>query len=235
MIKNVRLVGRQDNMVDIMIPDRTGVSAYKIWVSPTLEGAYDLNPATTGLVEILELSPQQVYVSPSLKRQGREKQMGSNRGITRVVFNINDFSVNDPNVPNDDQQFYLRVQEVDMSGTGTSFSPILIVPPPEFYYFQQGTLTLVATIPDTGLNQGDLPNNSAISFIVPKFASYVHMLQTGGTGQLLYSPIESMPLINIPSGGLNLFSCANKQFIFSTDGGSATFQLFVSVVLEGSL
>lgn len=229
MIKNVRLVGRQDNMVDVMIPDRKGVSAYKIFVSPTLQGAHTL----TGLVQIVEIAPQEVFISPSLRKQGREKQMGSNRGISRIVFNINDFASANPSIPNDDQQFYLRVQEVDMGGTATGYSPILIVPPPEFYYFQQGTLTLVADLTDTGLAQGDLPNNSALSFIVPKFASYVHMLQTDGAGQLLYSPIESMPLINIPSGGLNLFSCANKQFIFASEGDVATFQLFVSVVLDG--
>ena len=48
MIKNIRLVGRQDEMVDIMLPDRKSVSSYKIFVSATMQGAYDF----TGLIAV---------------------------------------------------------------------------------------------------------------------------------------------------------------------------------------
>jgi hypothetical protein len=224
MIKNIRLVGRQDNMVDIMIPDRKGVSAYKIFVAPTLNGAYDLNPATTQLVEILEIKPQQVYISPSLKRQGREKQMGSNRGLSRVVFSINDFAASNPNIPNDDQQFYLRIQEVDMSGTATGYSPILVIPPPEVYFFRKAPMTLVGTAGGSS-SSGSLPNNADMNFIIPKYATHVVIKQTSGT--LLFSPLESMPFITV-GDSLVLFNTATKQFILS---GAAGFEIFLSIEL----
>ena len=90
--------------------------------------------------------------------------MGSNRGLSRVVFSINDFAASNPNIPNDDQQFYLRIQEVDMSGTATGYSPILVIPPPEAYFFRKAPMTLVGTAGGSGIwNNFDYSSNSRIS------------------------------------------------------------------------
>ena len=233
MIKNVRLVLRKANLVDIAIPNRSGVASYQIHVANTLNGAFDLVPGTTGLVNIFNVNSLQEFRSPSLKNNKRERQQGSNRGITRVLFDPMDYYDPTTTTPTDDQQMYLRVAEVDAGANVIGYSPILVIPPPEFFYFPRGTITLVGNVPNLGKSAGDWSDVTDMSIIVPKYANYVNISRT--SGNLLFAPSEGMPFIQINSTNrddLTVFGSSNKQFIFSGGGGAAGFQVFLSVLHE---
>ena len=231
----ITLSMRKANIVNVVIPLREGVANYKVYVSNNLANAYD----PSGLVNIFDARANKVFFSPTIKNRTNPKyELGVNRKITRLVFDPMDYYDPTTNTPKDDQQIYLRVQEVNENGSSLGFSPILIIPPPNFFMYPTGAITLVhnAVENNGGVSVGDLPHRSDLSVIVPNYLNFFRIFVPQASAKaLLYSPNAGMPYVPVPVGGtLNLFSIANNQLFFASEdnAGVATMSIFLTCSLD---
>ena len=227
------LLNRRRNLVDIAIPMQDGVVSYKVYISNSLADAY--NPATIVVLTAngsdLVVKSGSVFRSPSLVRKKQEMQMGSNRGITRVIFDPMDYYDPTAKVPTDDQQMYVRIRGINSLGTVLNFSGILVVPPPNFYKFPSGAMTMIHNaVPNLDSKVvGDLPSIKDLHIIVPSFVNFfrIHCSAVGPNNQdLLYSPNAGMPYIRVKNNDdLSIFGNANNEFFFVSDDSSNTSKL----------
>lgn len=231
----ITLSERKKNYVNIVIPLKEGVAGYKVFVANSLANAYDI----TDSVNIFDVNHNKVFLSPSIKKnKNPHYELGTNRKITRIVFDPMDYYDQTNNTTTDDQQFYLRVQEVNKSGLATVLSPILVVPPAAFFMFPSGSLTLAhpAVPNDNNVAAGDLPSPTDLSFVVPNYLNFFRLhVPNGTTKNLLYSPSAGMPYVQVTEGDvLNLFSIANNQFFLacSTNGDTCAMDLFLTCSLD---
>ena len=139
--------------------------------------------------------------------------------------------------PPDDHQMYIRVQEVSKSGVVGALSEILIVPPPNFFMYPSGAITLAssAVANHGGITVGSLPHPTDMTFVVPNYLNFFRLhVPATATHDLLYSPNKGMPYVLIPKGeSLKLFSIANNQLFLASDGAGVTdMNLFLTCSLD---
>ena len=231
----ITLSERRANIVNVLIPLKEGVASYKVYVANSLANAYTLANA----VNVFDVVHNKVFLSPSIKsKRNPHYELGVNRKVTRIVFDPMDYYDPAKNLPTDEQQLYLRVQEVNKNGLATTLSPILIVPPANFFMYPSGAITLAhGAVPnDNNVSAGDLPSATDLSFIVPNYLNYFRLHVPTGTAQnLLYSPNAGMPYVQVTEGGvLSLFSIANNQFFLAcaSNGNTVAMDLFLTCSLD---
>lgn len=230
----ITLSERKKNYINVVIPLREGVGSYKVFIANTLDNAY--NPTT--LVEIFEVRHNKTFLSPSIKKSRNPNyELGVNSKITRMVFDPMDYYDPTTNTATDEQQMYLRVQEVDKSGTALALSEILIIPPPNFFMYPSGAITLTSSLIHNhgGVSVGSLPHPTDMTFVVPNYLNFFRLhVPAAATHDLLYSPNKGMPYVLIPKGEIfNLFSIANNQlFLASAGAGTTDFNLFLTCSLD---
>lgn len=230
----ITLSERKKNYVNVVVPLREGVGSYIVFIANSLENAYD--PAQ--LVQIATVNHNKIFLSPSIKSaRNPNYELGVNSKVTRIVFDPADYYDPTLNTPTDDQQLYLRVQEVDKGGVPLSLSPILIVPPPNFFMYPSGAITVAhGTLPNHGgKTVGDLPDPRDLSFIVPNYLNFFRLhVPSTATHDVLYSPNAGMPYVLVPIGDIfNLFSIANNQiYLASAGGGTTAMNMFLTCSLD---
>ena len=231
----ITLSERKKNYVNIVIPLKEGVASYKVYVANSLENAYNLPNS----VNVFNVNHNKVFLSPSIKKSKNPRyELGTNRKTTRIVFDPMDYYDPTQNLPTDDQQLYLRVEEVNKGGVSSGLSPILVVPPATFFMFPSGSLTLAhSAVPNhNNVSAGSLPSPTDLSFVVPNYLNFFRLhVPNGATKNLLYSPSAGMPYVQVTEGDvLNLFSIANNQFFLacSTNGDTCAMDLFLTCSLD---
>lgn len=230
----ITLSERKKNYVNVVIPLREGVGSYKVFIANSLDNAYD----PTALVEIFEVGHNKTFISPSIKKSRNPNyELGVNSKITRLVFDPMDYYDPTQNTPTDEQQIYLRVQELDKTGVLGALSEILIIPPSNFFMYPSGAITLVSTTVNNhgSVSSGDLPNPTDMTFVVPNYLNFFRLyVPASATHDVLYSPNKGMPYVVIPKGEtFSLFSIANNQLFFASAGaGATTFNLFLTCSLD---
>ena len=170
----ITLSERKKNYINVVIPLREGVGSYKVFIANTLDNAY--NPTT--LVEIFEVRHNKTFLSPSIKKSRNPNyELGVNSKITRMVFDPMDYYDPTTNTATDEQQMYLRVQEVDKSGTALALSEILIIPPPNFFMYPSGAITLTSSLIHNhgGVSVGSLPHPTDMTFVVPNYLNFFRL------------------------------------------------------------
>ena len=231
----ITLSERKKNYVNVVLPLREGVGSYNVFIANSLKNAYD----PTQLVQIATVRHNKIFISPSIKSaRNPNYELGVNSKVTRIVFDPADYYDPTTNTPTDDQQLYLRVQEIDKGGIPLSLSPILIVPPSNFFMYPSGAITVTHdSVPNYGGKAvGDLPDSRDLSFVVPNYLNFfrLHVPQTAGH-DLLYSPNAGMPYVLIPKGEVfKLFSIANNQLFLACANGAGTtdMNLFLTCSLD---
>lgn len=230
----ITLSERKKNYVNVVIPLKEGVGSYKVFLSNTLDNAYD----PTALVEVFTVGHNKIFLSPSIKKsRNPHYELGVNSKITRFVFDPMDYYDPTTNTLSDELQMYVRVQEISKSGVAGALSEILVVPPPNFFMYPSGAITLASSTVNNygGVTVGSLPHPTDMTFVVPNYLNFFRLhVPTTATHDLLYSPNKGMPYVLIPKGEhLNLFSIANNQlFIASAGAGATEFNLFLTCSLD---
>lgn len=227
----ITLSERKKNYVNVVIPLKEGVDSYIVFIANSLANAYD--PAQ--MVQIATVGHNKTFMSPVFKKhRNPHYELGVNSKVTRIVFDPMEYYDPTQNTPTDDQQLYLRVQEVK-GGVPMELSEILIVPPANFFMYPSGAITLVHNaVPNHGTKSaGDLPDDRDLSVVVPNYLNFFRLVVPSTSNGILYSPNKGMPYIPIASGAeFSLFSIANNQLFFAGDGGDATLNLFLTCSLD---
>ena len=230
----ITLSERKKNYVNVVIPLKEGVGSYKVFLSNTLDNAYD----PTALVEVFTVGHNKIFLSPSIKKsRNPHYELGVNSKITRFVFDPMDYYDPTTNTLSDELQMYVRVQEISKSGVAGALSEILVVPPPNFFMYPSGAITLASSTVNNygGVAVGSLPHPTDMTFVVPNYLNFFRLhVPATANHDLLYSPNKGMPYVLIPKGEhLNLFSIANNQlFIASAGAGATDFNLFLTCSLD---
>lgn len=214
---------RAPNLVVMTIPDKAGVSRFRIRAHKTLTGA-----ATAGATDVVfEVDKGAHFKSESVQKKGRGYPYapGSTRGHAWCAFDPDDFY--DPTtagvaqLPPDDQYGFYRVEEFSIAANAyLAEGPILIVPPAGFWSTQDPAMALQVSIPQTSGNEADLKGVPA-----PAAAIRIHMpgaLKSGHVRNLdnkvlYYSLGDKAPMARIPnSGEISLFSGVSDMLVLAT-------------------
>jgi hypothetical protein len=159
---NVRcgVLQRSTNFVDLVVRQRPGTTAFRLWGSTSLAEAYGTltgsNIAGSGGVNLLEAPVGGMAQSATvIRRNWRVEE--NRRGQTSFQFDSADYLTGLAPFPTDDQIVYLRVQE-KRGGVWTAITgaidngipirgPILIVPNPAAYGQAAAVLSLQTNAP----------------------------------------------------------------------------------------
>ena len=230
------LLERSQGLVDLTLRDNPDTTKYKILVHRNLDSC---RTAPTTILE--DITQGSMYRSPTLVRKGLGRTMDSNRGLTRITFDLSDFADGGggsaPTVPLENEIIYLRVQEFSRSAnTYLSSGPMLVIPPTGFFNIRNPLLQVGGTAPNSTVSLGtpiSSPGTGDQLHLVFPFYSQtnnIRNLAAGGGNSLAYSSGHSMPAMLLPANSdFGLTSAAYSELILAGDGGDVQFVVSLGV------
>jgi len=226
-----RLLERNRNLIDMQIPFSAAVTKYRFRASNTLNGAF------TAPVTMFEVDTKRTYASPTLHKRNLEHFQGAITNLTRVRFDINDFSLPSNTIPLDDFQFYLVIEEFRGGAYVTNSSPVITIPTTEHYHLRYTPISLYGTAPIVGTAAPGLPAPPGSLVISTGGVTDSLLIKNNNTApgdRLLFSIGENSPLIVLAAGeSINLREVGAKIISLVTDAGTAVpFDIISSVNID---
>ncbi len=221
---------RYSHQVELVMPHRPDLRGFQVSASDTLDGAF------AGATPMFEVRSGGTYRSPSIRARRLGLTSETNRGLTRVLYDPEDFWAGGATLPNDYEQGYVRVAEVAVDGTVGPQGPIYVVPPPGFLNTPRPALTLRGTAPSVTVPSNFLPPATAMHIVLPQFADNVRIQNLSTTDELLLAFGEGQPLITVPYSATApshvevLTDGAFKHVFLCADGATPAFDLRVAIV-----
>ena len=166
------LVERHKRIIDLAVPTNTTASSY------VFGAAVSLNAAYSGVTSMFEVPAKASYVSYSIRKSGENLVQESNRGLTRAMWNPDEFSSG--TVPGDSLITFVRVAPRDGAGVLGNYSSILVVPPPDFFSSGRKNLVLNGTAPNVAAGVNNIPPQNAMRIALPHFADEIILYNNGG-------------------------------------------------------
>jgi hypothetical protein len=155
----------------------------------------------------------------------------TNRGLTRVLYDPEDYWVAAGSMPHDADISFLRVRPISVDGTVQPAGGVLIVPPPAFFTNPRPSLAVTGFAPDVTSLASGLPPVGALQIVVPRFTDNIRIRNTDGADELLVSFGAGQPELTVPSGQVETFYDAGVSEIFlHSSGGEASFELRFAIV-----
>ena len=234
------LLERSQGLIDLTLRDNPDTTKYKILVHRNLDSC-----RTAPTTIITDLAQGSMYRSPTLVRKGLGRTMDSNRGLTRITFDLSDFADGGggvaPTVPLESEMVYLRVQEFSRSANSYLPSgPMLVIPPTGFFNIRNPLLQIGGTAPlTTSVSLGNpipAPDGATMAeqmHIVFPFYSQtnnIRNLEKGASHHLWYSSGHSMPGVYLhEQSDFGLTSAAYSEIILAGDNKAADFVVSLGV------
>lgn len=230
-------------------PDILG---YRVRVANSLDNAYGPTNGvggvgTTALFEVLR---DRVLVTKTIRLRGTGVSGDTTRGLTRAIFDPNEYFGLTPEVPPDSALWYLRTQVSTVStaaaagsvqagfpggvfpGTASAAdqSDILIMQDPTFFSVPRPALTLYGTAPDVGAVPGLPAPAEAMRFHVPAFADAMVITNHGGA-PLFFAVGADQSLAQVdPGTSFSHASGMKDELVLAADGANPNFSIVVSTV-----
>ena len=255
------IVERSTRLIDLKLPQDPRVPQYRLWGAQTLDDAYGAPTASgvtgTGPSQILEAMRGDNIRSAGLVKRGVGLVDESTRRMTRVKFDIEDFSsVPGSGLPQDDEFLFLRVQEYNLAqqdyGTVLGaidhgdpvLGPITVIPNTMFWGMATASITVQGNAPtNTGCTFGRLPVfhddmqlPNPMHIVLPRRTTYLQLQVTGST-YLLVSFGRGMPMSRVSKDEGLIYQVAagiKEILVASADNtgvGAATVPFAAHVVL----
>lgn len=225
---------RSKGLIDISISNQTLRGMDEVIVY----GASNLADVLANPIEIFRTRYDLNFKSKSILRQrlGVEE---SQRDMTRMVFNLNDFATAAPNprIPTDEEVCFIRLRgKMKATGELTDFGPVVVVVPYDFFSVTAPIFTVVGVAPD--IASGGLPDNlgeGAINIHLPYFSQTISVQNLAiNNDELLVSCAPGMSPTIIPAGDqLSLTGGAVPEFFIAGDGVTPPFTIRASLVNRG--
>ena len=211
----------------------------------TLEvhGASSLNDAFLNPSLLFSLKTGRTYLSPTLKKKRLKGQEDNKRDITSFLFNLDDFTTvpqaGVTRIPPDSDVVYIRLRGVLRDGSTTSFGPIFIIPPYDFFGVTVPFLTTVGNAPDLATN-GVIPDvlgEGALNLHLPYFSGTFNIKnfsQAQGGSNLFFSLSAGMtPSILRPGEELTVTGVSVPEVFVASDGGTPLFSIRCGIINRG--
>lgn len=228
MITIPRLLDRLPNRIDMAIRDPgPDVSSFVFGIADTLDNAF----AAPNVVFTVPRNGW--YRSRSVIRRKWGVTDGSERGLTRVFFDVEDFWQAGGTYPHDPNQFYVTVAEVNAAGVQRPFGPILSVPPPMFYDTPRPTMSLVGTAPNVAGIATGLPPVGAMAVALPRYSTNIRVKnsEAGGGNTLFFSFDDGQPEISMAPGESDIFYDSSvSDILVRGGGGTAAFEIRCALI-----
>lgn len=220
-----RLANRSTGLIDLALPTRPGVASFTIRSNVTLTTAWG---ATTAFITGVRANTW--FRSPTLTRKRIGTYPDSMTGLTRVSFDPDDYSSATMN--GDATMQYLVVQELDIVGNILSTSPVLIVPPTNFFATGRATLVVQGSATAVAAGTDGLPPSNGSRALLPMFSDEVTFYNTDATQDLFVSFGQGRQELTVPQGGSRTFTEAGAWDLWlrGPPGGAADFEATFSVV-----
>jgi len=224
---------RSKGLIDVSIPNQSlrGMDEVRVY------GASNLMDAFNNPIEILRTRYDVNFKSSSILSQ-RLSVEESSRDLTRMVFNLNDFSTAPPNprIPTDEEVCFIRLRgKMRATQELTDFGPVVVVVPYDFFSVTAPIFTVVGTAPD--INTDAVPDNlgvGAINIHLPYFSQTISVQNLDDTDNLYVSCAAGMsPTIIRPLDTLSLTGGAVPEFFLAGDGATPQFTIRTSLVNRG--
>jgi hypothetical protein len=250
----LNVIERSPRFIDFAIPVEDGISSYTILVAKLLNDAYAYTGALTNGVTpvaaadvLFNVPTGTSFRSPGIRQRRLGRTDESQRGLTRIVFDIMDyFGPANPNTPHDSNIAFFLVRPFSVaSGALLEPTAIYVVPPPDFFCSPSPVVTLTGTAPNTGMGtvggnilaQVNATTNlppGAMNIVLPRMTHHVALrsLAAPAGADLLYSfdvgntsstlPAEEFYDATLPSA---------KYVLLEGEGATVDFSLQVAVAM----
>lgn len=220
-----RMTERHANRIELVLPADPGVKAYRIAAANTLDTAF------AGATTMFTVPSGGTYRSPGIVGRRLGFTQYHNRGLTRALYDPEDFWAAAGSLPHDADIGFLRVTQISHDGVAQAAGPILIVPPPAFFVTPRPSLTIVGSAPNVAVLATGLPPPGAMHIVLPRFSDNVRVRNTDAADELLIAFGTGQPEITVPLGQVETFyDAAFTDVYLHSDGAAATFEMRFSVV-----
>ena len=221
---SAQLIERSPGFVDLAIRNRASVASYIIGGQVTLDGAY------AGVTTMLTIRTGATFRSKTLRRNNQNRVEESNRGLTRIQYDPNDYA--SVTLPGDGVVGFIRVVEVDHAGTSLPAGSILVVPPAGYLKAGKSTIFLSGTAPDVGSPGNGLPSENSMWIELPRFLEEVRVYNDGAK-DIYISPGIGFPEMGIPAGtSVQIKEHGTNELLLRAEGGTSAFR-FQGVLING--
>lgn len=235
---------RSQNMVNMTLPNFPGVPKIRVLGAARLNDAYG-NVAGVGgggALPMFEVQTGGTYVSPSVRARKLPAVEETNRGLTRMVFDPDNFATpaeapGTSYLPTDDQTLFLRVQLWNPTlGAWNPSGPILAIPPYDFFTTKEPVFTVTAKAPNLGIAAwpAALPDYlppTVMNFMVPAYSATASILNLDA-GKVLFTSFHPgvPPTVVLPQGELSVTGAGIPEFFMGAADSNPWFTIRVAVV-----
>jgi hypothetical protein len=224
MTTTPRLIERHHNYADLSIRTRAGVTAYRVGAANTLDTAF------AGTTAMFTANAGTSFRSKGIRQAKKGRLLESNRGLTRMVFDPEEYFVIGGALPHDNKVSFVRVEEQNPAGTFLSLGPILVMPPGGFFSSPRPSLVVKGTAPNVAVTADLTPPAGALVFVLPKFSDHVTIVNEDVV-TLFVSFDASQPEIPVAMGAtLALFDGTYTTVYVRGDGATAAFSMYFAIV-----
>lgn len=194
-----------------------------------------------GCLPMFEVQAGGSYVSKGCQN-ARNQLMDTNRGLTRMVFDPDDFAtpvqpVGTGYLPGDGQTLFLRVEQWNATtGAWDPPGPIMMVMPYDFFSTKEPVFTVSGQVPDMGLGAwpAGIPDYMpplSLNFMAPAYSATVSLANLDSTKYLFASFHPGMPPTVIPPHSeFTLTGSGVPEFYLGCPDGNPWFSVRVAVV-----
>lgn len=220
-----RIVTRSTGLVEMVLYNQPDIQGWVVGAANTL------NTAAAGVNTLFQIQRGSSYLSRTI----RVKRIGlsdtSNRGLSRALYDPEDFWQPGSTIPHDYEVAFLRVSEIAQDGVVRPPGPILVLPSMGFYTNTRPKLTLSGTAPNLSSSATGNPPPGALHFALPRYADACTCINSGAH-PLFISFAKGEPEFQIPSGiGPVYFNDGVMSEIYvRSSGGTTDFQMFFAIV-----
>jgi len=228
----------------MVFPILPGVPKIRVLGAARLNDAYG-NVAGVGgggALPMFEVQSGATFISPSLKSRRLPAVEETNRGLTRMVFDPDDFATpaaapGTTYLPTDDQSLFLRIALWNTStGDWNPAGPIMIIPPYDFFTTKEPVFTVTGKAPDMGIAAwpGALPDflpPTVLNFLVPGYSTTVSLVNLDSAAALFASFHPGMPpTVVLPQGDMGLTGAGVPEFFIASPDANPWFTVRIAVV-----
>lgn len=225
MATTPRLLYRFAGTTEMVIRTDSSVGWYRI------SGAHSLDACFSSSNTLFQVPAGAHYRSITLRKNKTGFACGSFRGLTRMVFNLDDFWQAGGTYPHDAQTSFLTVTEIARDGTARPEGPIFVLPTPDNLYTPRPSLVVAGTAPSLAVTDNGIPPAGAMHIVLPKFADNVRIRNLDAGQDLLVALGPNQVEFTVASDTVEaLYDSTVSEIILHSVGGTCAFDIKFALV-----
>lgn len=221
-----RTISRNPNRIELTFRSPSVVTRHRVSGHKSLDGAF------AGTVNMFTVDAKTSFRSPTVIKKGWGIIDETFRGLTKVLFDPNDYSPLSINLPTDKHALFLRFED-EVGGAWEPYSSIYIIPPVS-KGIPNALIPISGTAPGgLGAVAGEAAPPGAMSFGVHQYAMLSNISNFDGTDNLLVSFQEGMPMIPVAPGSTLFVGGSAVAGVWVASEGVNTVSFAMMFTLSG--